>query len=307
MAERLRSIPEVRRRGLWLLQYQLAIVRFREALRSAKSWKALNAEFGMRLPVLMYHHVGPQRPGTYPGLTVSPRRFERQVRWLASRGYAGISPTDWLRWRREGKSLPEKPVLLTFDDAYSDIADYALPVLRQHRFGASVFVVTSQVGGTNTWDEARGSGPHRVMTADQIRYWAAQGIEFGAHGRTHADLTKLTGAELAEEVAGSANDLASILRSRVSSFAYPYGSQNQTVRDCVRSVFDLAFSTAEGLNSLQTDPLSLRRTMIGNGDTPMDLECRLRWGWSPMQRLRARARLRSRLQRAANLVYGGNG
>ena len=207
--------------------------------------------------MLLYHHVGPQHPGQSSGLTVSPERFEKHVRYLASRGYKGICPADWLRWRREGKGLPEKPILFTFDDAYADLAEYALPVLHRYGFGAGVYVVTGQLGGTNAWDEARGCGTLHLMTADQIRQWASKGIEFGAHSRTHANLPTLAPAELTEEVVGSGNDLESIIGSHVVSFAYPYGFHNQAVDDCVRSAFDLAFIADdwdEGMNHLQTDP-----------------------------------------------------
>lgn len=306
VAEKLRSIPGVRRLGVRLLTKRISVSFLRGALLEAGSWQALQREFGRKLPVLLYHHVGPRRPGTSVPLTVSPGKFERQVRWLARRGYVGIRPSDWLRWRREGTGLPDKPVLLTFDDAYADVAEYALPVLQRHGFGAAVFVVTGQVGGTNRWDEVRGSGTHRVMTAEQIRCWAGRGIEFGAHSRTHPDLTTLGATELAEEVAGSGKELASITGVRTGSFAYPYGPYNQAVCDCVRGVFDLAFTTDEGLNTLRTDPHLLRRAMVLPSDSLADLECRLRWGWSPLQRFRARVRLRTRLKRASRLVFGAS-
>ena len=144
--------------GLRLLEIGRRIEELRAALRETGSWKSFERQFMMRLGVLSYHHVGPQQPGTLLSLTVSPERFERQVRWLARHGYQGINPADWLRWRREGKGLPDKPVLFTFDDGYADLVDYALPVLRRYGFGAVVYVVTRQLGGTNAWDEVRGSG-----------------------------------------------------------------------------------------------------------------------------------------------------
>jgi peptidoglycan/xylan/chitin deacetylase (PgdA/CDA1 family) len=307
VAERLRGIPWVRRVGIRLLQVRLTIVMLRAARREAGSWKALQSEFGMRLPVLMYHHVGPQRPGTYASLTVSPERFERHISWLARRGYTGIRPSDWVKWRREGKGLPDKPVLLTFDDGYADLAKYALPVLRRYGFGAAVFVVTGRVGGTSTWDEARGSGTYRLLTREQIRYWATQGIEFGAHSRTHVDLATLAANELAEEVIGSRDELANILGSPVTSFAYPYGSYNQAAYDCARGAFDLTFRADEktpGVNYLVTDPHLLERIMVQPGDSLADLECRVRWGHNPLHEMRARVRLRSRLRRAVRFVSG---
>jgi peptidoglycan/xylan/chitin deacetylase (PgdA/CDA1 family) len=261
----------------------------------------------MRLPVLLYHHVGPIQEGTFPGLTVSPERFERHVRWLARRGYTGVCPSDWLRWRREGKGLPDKPVLLTFDDGYADLVEFAFPVLRRHGFGAVVYIVTGQLGGTNTWDEERGFGTIRLMTAKQITDWALKGIEFGAHSRTHADLTTLDAEGIKEEVLGSRNELASLLGSRVISFAYPYGHYNQDVLDCVRVAFDLAFIEdykMKGLNDLSTAPHLLERISVQSEDSVVTVECYARWGFNPIRRLRERILLRTRLRRVAHFVIG---
>jgi peptidoglycan/xylan/chitin deacetylase (PgdA/CDA1 family) len=298
----------VRRASRRLLGLGRGVVEFRSAANQIGSWEELQGEFGVRLPVLLYHHVGPQYPGTIHGLTVSAERFEDHVRWLARHGYKGICAADWLRWRNDGKGLPEKPILVTFDDAYEDLAEYALPVLRRYGFSAVVYVVTGQFGGTNAWDKARGCGTLRLMSADQIRDWALQGIEFGAHSRTHADLTSLSPRELLEEVAGSGKDLEALLGAKVNSFAYPYGFHNQAVDDCVRGAFDLAFIADdhdEGMNHLQTDPHLLLRTMVQSNDSLLALRFRARWGYNPflelktrVDDLRARVALRTRLRRA---------
>ena len=305
--ERLCRFRVMQKAGFRLLSTGRGIVELRSKVREAGSWKALQREFGMRLPVLLYHHVGPLRPGTLPSLTVSPQRFERHVRWLARRGYAGIRTSDWVKWRREGTGLPDKPVLLTFDDGYADLADYALPLLRRYGFGAAVYIVTGQLGGTNAWDEARGSGTHRLMTPEQICYWDTQGVEFGAHTRTHANLTTLPANELTKEIVGSRDDLAKLLGSRVASFSYPYGFQNQAVQECVRGAFDLALLADDGtksLNDLLTNPYLLRRTMVQPDDGLADLECRLRWGHSPIQEMRVRVRPRARLRSLVRTLFG---
>jgi peptidoglycan/xylan/chitin deacetylase (PgdA/CDA1 family)/glycosyltransferase involved in cell wall biosynthesis len=288
VAEQFRLIPWVRSVGIRLLQWRQGIEVLRSALREVGSWEAFQAEFGMRLPVLLYHHVGPLRPGTYPELTVSPEKFERQIRWLARRGYVGVPPSAWLAWCKEGRALPDRPILLTFDDAYADLTEHAFPVLRRYGFNATVFVVTGQMGGTNAWDEKEGSGRHELMTAEQIRYWASQGIEFGAHSRSHADLRALQGSDLTDEVTGSGRDLAELLGTRVLSFAYPYGYHSGAVEKCLESSFALAFGVEEGLNCLQTDLLLLRRTMVQPDDSLSDFAWRVRLGWSPIQRFRAR-------------------
>jgi peptidoglycan/xylan/chitin deacetylase (PgdA/CDA1 family) len=122
-----------------------------------------------------------------------------------------------------------------------------------------------------------------LLTADQIRQWAAEGIEFGAHSRTHPDLRTLTGSRLAEEIAGRRQDLERILGSPVSSFAYPYGLYNEAVIDCVREHFELAWTTRGGLNDIRTDPHALRRTMVLPGDSGFNLSFRVLAGWTPRE------------------------
>jgi peptidoglycan/xylan/chitin deacetylase (PgdA/CDA1 family) len=298
LAERLRRFLGPRRAGVRLLELRLAIEFYRSALREAGSFKALRHEFGMRLPVLLYHRVAVRSSSEYPSLTVSAKKFERQVRWLAKQGYVGIRASDWLAWCHEGKALPEKPVLFTFDDAYADLTEYALPVLQRYGFSAVVFVVTGKLGGTNDWDRGKWAADLPLMTADQVRYWANQGIEFGAHTRTHRDLTILTDAELADEIAGSAEDLKQLLGAPATSFAYPHGSYNPPVQDHVRRVFQAAFTVDEGFNTISSDPHLLRRIMVGPGDLSIDFAWRLWFARIPLAHLRARLRLRTRAKRA---------
>jgi glycosyltransferase involved in cell wall biosynthesis/peptidoglycan/xylan/chitin deacetylase (PgdA/CDA1 family) len=300
---KLYSFAPARKAGVRLLGYATVITRQRAARKAVGSWKAVQSEFGRKLTVFLYHHVGPPRPGTIPDLTISPEVFERQVRWLARRGFVGIRPSDWLCWLRDGTGLPDKPILLTFDDGYADITEHALPVLRRHGFSAGVNIVTGQLGGTNSWDEAQGSGTHRLMTVEQIRYWAAQGIEFGAHSRTHPDLTKLSTIELAAEISGSKNDLASVLGSRVVSFAYPYGELSEVASQAVRGAFDLAFTSERGLNYLRTDPHLLKRINISPNDSLIDIECHTHLDeLQHINWLRNRLKVRSRLKKMVRFM-----
>src|SRR5215469_9744929 len=74
------------------------------------------------LPILTYHHVGPSKADVHPLLTVSPGDFAEQIDWLARRNYSPITTLDWNRWLFESRPLPKKPLLITFDDGYADIA-----------------------------------------------------------------------------------------------------------------------------------------------------------------------------------------
>ena len=237
------------------------------------------------LRVLMYHDVGPSVPGAFPDATIHQAEFEKQIAWLDDHGYVGIRPSDWIARCRHNKSLPEKPVLITFDDGYAGVAAYALPTLERHGFGAGVFIVTRRIGTASIWDQALGHSAAPLMSADDILRWSSRGIEFGCHTRTHPDLATLSGSEIEGEVVGSRQDLALLLNRVPSAFAYPWGRFNQAVHDCVRNAFDLAFSTRRGINFRRTDRHLLRRAAIRPNRSMLDFACRVRFGLNPFGKL----------------------
>lgn len=247
---------------------------------------------------LLYHHVGQATPGTYPDLTISPQEFERQIGWLSRRGYTGICPAQWFEWYKSGTRLPPKPVLITFDDAYADLAEYALPVLRQFGFGAAVFAVTARIGQTSDWDQSLGYPALPLMSAQQIRYWAGQGIEFGSHSRTHPNLTKLSPEALLEEIVSSRDELAALLNQPPTSFAYPFGAYNSTVYGVARSSFSLAFTATNGFNCRQTDPHLLRRIVVKPNQPMLAFSLLVRLG----DHWRSKLALRTRLKRAFGIA-----
>jgi len=226
-----------------------------------------------------------------------PERFEDQVRHLFRWGFTAITACRWHDWLRSGAPLPEKPIILTFDDGYADLAEHAFPVLRRYGFEATVFVVTRRIGGENDWDAGLDIPPIPLLTAEQLNAWSRNGIEFGAHGRTHVDLTGLSPALLEEEVGGSQADLEAILQRRVTSFAYPFGHVTDAVVECTRRHYDLGLSCIEGVNTLATDPLLLRRSMPQPSDFMLDFAMRARLGYSPLHDLRSRLQIRSRLRK----------
>lgn len=306
IAERLKWISPIKIAGVCLLKTHRRLVFLRSAVNEAGSYVALQRTYGVRLPVLLYHNIALRGSATTePSMTISPSQFKKQVHWLAKNGYTPIRPSDWLAWCRTGRVLPRKPVLLTFDDAYVGVEKYALPVLNQYGFHAAVFVVTTQVGGMNEWERRIGRlGTDRLMTAQQIAWWASKGIEFGAHSRTHVDLTLLSEYQLTEEVDGSSRDLEAVVRVRIVSFAYPYGRYNEVVTKRTHRSFDLAFTCDEGLNYLQTNTCLLQRTMAQPGDLLIDFACRIWFGWSPVTTARSRLRVRSRIKRLVSATFG---
>jgi peptidoglycan/xylan/chitin deacetylase (PgdA/CDA1 family) len=155
-------------------------------------------------------------------------------------------------------------------------------------------VVTGLVGATNEWDTSEPTGNHMLMTEQQIQYWTAHGIEFGAHSQTHPDMRNLGEAELVSETAHSRDQLNVITGSRTRSFAFPYGHYDGSALKAVQDNFDLAFTVEEGLNGLGTNLHLLRRTMVLPRDTLFEFGMRLCFGKNPMIGIR---RALSRIKR----------
>ncbi len=239
-----------------------------------------------RFAVLLYHNIGYAKAGTYPEQTIVPARFERHLAWLARHGYAGVRLEDWIGGLGGRPGPSGRTVLITFDDGYAALAEHAFPLLMKYHFGTCVFVVTDRLGATNTWDEACGYESHRLLSREQIVYWAARGIDFGAHGRTHADLTTLSAAEREREVLGSRDELGTLLGRPPLAFAYPYGSFDAAALATVRSAFPVAFSARRGVNTARTDRHLLRRALVHPRDSLFDLSFRVRFGLSPVAMVR---------------------
>jgi peptidoglycan/xylan/chitin deacetylase (PgdA/CDA1 family) len=242
--------------------------------------------FDSRLPIVSYHNVGLTRPDVNPLLTVTPEQFAKQVHWLARTGYSSINTSDWFAWVTEKRPIPKRPVLITFDDGYEDITRHALPLLSHYGFKAVVYIVTGLIGRVNEWDIGKVNewdlrawpGELQLMSEEQIIEWATKGCEFGSHTRHHPDLRTLCQNELEDEVFGSAADLRRILGVVPTSFAYPYGHFNQTVRDCVSQVYRTSVTVVEAICTDRDDPNLMPRILARPGENLSSFAHRVKYG-----------------------------
>src|SRR5262249_2012016 len=135
----------------------------------------------------------------------------------------------------------------------------------------------------------------------QMRHWVSKGIEFGSHTRTHRNLASIGRAEMEQEITGSSDDLCKILGSRPLSFAFPFGMRNEESTQCALRTFDLGVTCEEGINQLYGEPYIIKRSMVQAGDSLLDVACRTVFGWNPIERTRARIRLRTRFKQLLGL------
>ena len=182
---------------------------------------------GTSVTILAYHAI---EDGPGP-VCISPATFERQIAGLAEAGCAFLGMDAVLGHLETGAPLPDRAVALTFDDAYDSVHRVALPLLDRLGVVATVFPVTSQLGGHNQWDHAAGTMPElRLVTRSQLHELEAAGWEVGGHTHTHRPLSTLTPQELESELATSDAVLEDELGHTIRSFAYPYGVHDHGVR-----------------------------------------------------------------------------
>jgi len=208
------------------------------------------------------------------------------VPWLAAPLDPNV-PADPTPRTAAPSSPPPKLVGITFDDGYRNNLTHALPVLRAVGFTATCYVLSARAGGTNDWDASRGVATAPLMTVDDWRRWHDAGMEIGAHGRTHRDLTTLDDHAARDEIAGARAELRAALGADVAHYCYPYGRYGP--RD-VALVRDAGYRTAatvrRGRATLASDPLQLPRVMIAHRTHALNFWIKLATAYEDRRALR---------------------
>ncbi|HZD11463.1 MAG TPA: polysaccharide deacetylase family protein [Candidatus Binatia bacterium] len=194
----------------------------------------------VRVPILMYHYISeaPEDADEYrTDLSVPPQRFREQLQYLKDHGFTTVSLYDLSLAVTARKELPEKPIILTFDDGYLDSYQNAFPLLREFGFTGTFFVVTEFV------DKATPG----YMSWAMIEEMAAAGMDIENHSKTHADLSGQSRDTLIWQIRGAQETLTAHLGSVPRFFCYPGGRYDEDTIAMLREL-DLwgAVTTAGG-------------------------------------------------------------
>lgn len=234
-----------------------------------------------RVPVLMYHRVGPVESPAERLYCVEPARFAAQMNHLAAHRMRAVSIEAFVDWLHGGPPLPAGAFVLTFDDGFLGVRTHALPVLERLGWPFAVFLVTDLLGGVDTWrrNDGTGGGRYPLLAAGDIAAMCADGCSFHSHTRRHPSLPALDDAALADELAGSRAALADLLGHAPDLLAYPYGHADARVEAAARHAgYRAAFSVRPGFNRPGIDPMRIRRIDVFGTDTPGALLRKLRLG-----------------------------
>ncbi len=213
------------------------------------------------VPILMYHYISVPPPGADRyrlDLSVTPENLDAQLAWLAENGYTTITLQDLLYHLTLGRSLPEKPILLTFDDGYADAYGNAFPILQKYGFVGTFFIITDRI----TYGESN------YVTWDQVVELHDAGMDIQSHTRTHPDLRGLSGAQLLWQILGSREALEARIDKQVRFFCYPAGRYDaNAIRALERFGYWAAVTTEYGTTHSTAGLFTLKRIRIRRSDT----------------------------------------
>lgn len=234
------------------------------------------APISKRVPILMYHSISRYATGRFKRFTVSPSSFADQVAYMQRNDYTSLTVTQFVHACAQGETLPERPVILTFDDGFADFYDEALPVLKRHRFVATVYVTSGFVNGTSRWLRREGETARAMLTWDQLKEVIACGNECGAHSHSHPQLDTLSPQAAKMEIIQSKLLLEHHLGQQVASFAYPFGYYNANVKQQVKEAgYTSACAVRHALSDVTGDPFALARLMVTKNTDIQALEALL--------------------------------
>ena len=239
------------------------------------------AAIAQRIPVLMYHRIGVTHYDGESRFCLTPEQFSKHMHRLAALGMRACSLTDFIAWLEQKQALPEGSFLLTFDDGFLGVYEHAAMVLQELDWPATVFLVSRMIGSKDEWckTENPGGATYPLLAREHLDAMRKMGFTFQSHTRLHPDLTALSEDDLAEELAGSREDLENILGEQVRSLAYPYGRFNDRVLNATRTAgYEAAFSTQPGFNRCDVDRYQVRRLDIFGTDTPTMLARKISFG-----------------------------
>jgi peptidoglycan/xylan/chitin deacetylase (PgdA/CDA1 family) len=174
----------------------------------------------------MYHSISANNNDR---LAVAPERFAAEMKLLAEQKFQVVSLAEACRRLSAHENL-SRTIVLTFDDGHRNFLTAAAPVLKQHDFRATLFVVTGRLGDTTRWSSSDKTSV--LLSRDELCELKSQGFDLGSHTVTHADLRALDDASLEKELTESRAAIVEMGETFIP-FAYPGGTFTRRERRAV--------------------------------------------------------------------------
>lgn len=206
---------------------------------------------GGTVDILMYHSIA-EAPGP---TSIAPRLFEAQVSALVASGLAVLRMDEVPGHLTNGRG---RAVAITFDDGFRDFAVTAWPVLRRLNLPAMVYIPTDCIDGAERWDGAH-RPPRPLMSWNEVRRLASEGVDFGNHTATHPDLSRLDAEKVIAETERAGMRMLAETGQRPVHFAPPYGRSSAIARRVIARHHKTSVGTWLATARTSSDPYNLPR------------------------------------------------
>ena len=229
------------------------------------------------IPVLMYHKIPDAPLATKHQIYVTKDNFEKHLAYFKKQKLTPITFADYLKFASGELALadfPHRPIILTFDDGYTDNYTNLLPLMQQYGYRGVLYLLGDFEIRYNKWDADFDPTEPRseIMDLAQKQAFVAAGWEIGAHTMSHPRLSTLPLPEAAAEIRRSKTELETALHTQIISFAYPYGDCNEAVKNTVRAAgFVLGIATDTGGMHLEDDRMQVFRVNMFPNETASSL------------------------------------
>lgn len=169
--------------------------------------------------VLNYHKIANE----HKSLSVTLDDFEQHMKWLQEYGFTCITPGQLYDFVANGADLPEKPVLITFDDGYKDNYTNAFPIMKKYGMKGTIFVVTGFLGVYDNY-----------LTWDQAKELLEAGFNIESHTYSHKSMTEASDEDITKELVKSRQTIKEKLGIDSDFMAYPTGTYNLYIAELVK-------------------------------------------------------------------------
>jgi peptidoglycan/xylan/chitin deacetylase (PgdA/CDA1 family) len=234
---------------------------------SAEGTTGSRAKVPPVVPVIQYHMIDVPPPGArVRGGFTPPKRFAKQMAHLKKKGFVFYTAAELMEYFRANGKFPEQGLAITFDDGCTDNYTNAFPVLKELGIKATMYVVPSCIGETNSRTLPAGEPPRPHFTREQMLEMSKFGIEFGSHSMNHRLLHEIPLNEAQYEIESAKGYLEELLEQPCKTFAYPAGYFTPEVERMIEKAGHIcAFSTTYGPQD-RLDLYAINRTEIFRRD-----------------------------------------
>ena len=206
------------------------------------------------VPVLCYHDVNPKQTND---MLMDPAKFKEQMQYLKDNKYTTLTMDELYGFLKEDKKIPEKSVVITFDDGYIGNYTYAMPILKELDLHATMFMISGMLNN------------ELYVNEKQLKEMSdSDAFEIQSHTAMHEHLATLTEAKQLETMKTAKEKLESIIGKPVEYIAYPYGESNKNTRTAAKNAgYKLGFSLDGAMADKKDNNYNIDRLYVSNNYT----------------------------------------